>query len=98
MINQTEVNLLDANQSTFIQQVPKSPRTKKLKKGQSGDTVDKSKRKLASGSQMKVCRICLCEEEDDLNELICPCNCAGTMKDIHINCLREWLNSKKLVY
>lgn len=52
---------------------------------------------MASGAA-KICRICLCDDDDQENELICPCNCAGTMKDIHINCLREWLNSKKLVY
>ena len=46
-----------------------------------------------------MCRICLGEEEDDQeNELICPCKCAGTMRYIHIRCLKEWLNSKKLVY
>lgn len=28
------------------------------------------------------------------NPLISPCKCAGTMKHIHIDCLREWLNSK----
>jgi E3 ubiquitin-protein ligase DOA10 len=52
----------------------------------------------SAASEAKVCRICLCEEDDETNEMICPCNCAGTMKEIHINCLREWLNSKKLVY
>jgi hypothetical protein len=41
-----------------------------------------------------VCRICLSEDTGDLNPLISPCKCAGTMKMIHIDCLREWLNSK----
>lgn len=30
--------------------------------------------------------------------MICPCNCSGTMKYIHLSCLKEWLNSKRLVY
>lgn len=34
----------------------------------------------------------------EINELVCPCKCAGTMKYIHILCLKEWLNNKKLVY
>lgn len=38
------------------------------------------------------------EEEDDDNEFICPCKCSGSMKYIHKECLREWLNGKKLVY
>ena len=29
------------------------------------------------------------------NPLIHPCKCDGTMKFIHIECLREWLNSKR---
>lgn len=46
-------------------------------------------------SSVPICRICLCEEEDRSgNPLITPCKCAGTMKYIHIECLREWLNSK----
>lgn len=47
---------------------------------------------------MNVCRICLGEDDPSSNELICPCKCDGTMKHIHIACLKEWLNSKKLVY
>lgn len=27
--------------------------------------------------------------------MITPCKCKGTMKFIHIECLREWLNSKR---
>lgn len=30
--------------------------------------------------------------------MISPCKCDGTMKSIHLKCLKEWLNSKKLVY
>ena len=40
------------------------------------------------------CRICLSEEEED-NPLICPCKCAGSMGQIHVECLRSWLNSKR---
>jgi hypothetical protein len=46
----------------------------------------------------KVCRICL-DEEDPLdmgvNPLIVPCLCAGSMRFIHVQCVREWLDSKK---
>lgn len=51
--------------------------------------------KIVDDQGMPICRICLCEEEDKkANPLITPCKCAGTMKHIHIECLREWLNSK----
>lgn len=52
-----------------------------------------------------VCRICLGSEAEGTpgedgqpDKLICPCKCAGSMGMIHISCLREWVNSKRLVY
>ena len=46
----------------------------------------------------KVCRICLDEEDHDdpgENPFITPCGCQGSMKFIHVNCVREWLDAKK---
>ena len=43
----------------------------------------------------QVCRICLGEENTQEDPLLSPCKCAGTMRMIHLACLREWLNSKK---
>ena len=45
----------------------------------------------------KVCRICLDEEEDfqSGNPFITPCKCTGSMKYIHVKCLREWTDSKR---
>ena len=41
------------------------------------------------------CRICLSEGTfEGKNPLISPCNCMGSMKYIHLNCLRKWLTSK----
>lgn len=51
------------------------------------------KAKLAA--EHKVCRICLGEENERDDPLISPCKCAGTMSHIHLECLREWLNSKR---
>lgn len=48
------------------------------------------------GSNAPVCRICLSDESDQNNPLFSPCKCAGTMKYIHVDCLREWVNSKKV--
>lgn len=39
-----------------------------------------------------VCRICLCGEDDDeANPLISPCKCSGSMKWVHLECLRTWM-------
>lgn len=43
-----------------------------------------------------ICRICLSEETDPKDPLFTPCKCDGTMKYIHLNCLQEWLSSKKI--
>jgi hypothetical protein len=52
-----------------------------------------------------VCRICLGTEDEgtpgsegEPDKLICPCKCAGSMGLIHISCLKEWVNSKRLIY
>ena len=52
-----------------------------------------------------MCRICLGTEEEGAaspdgkpDKLICPCKCAGSMGMIHISCLKEWVNGKRLVY
>lgn len=42
----------------------------------------------------RICRFCLFEQADYDDPLINPCTCTGSMKYIHINCLRKWLNSK----
>ena len=44
----------------------------------------------------KICRVCYGEEEktDRENPLISPCICKGSMKYIHYNCLKNWIESK----
>ena len=41
----------------------------------------------------KLCRICYGEEENDENPLLQPCTCSGSMKYIHLNCLKTWINT-----
>ena len=41
-----------------------------------------------------MCRVCYGDDSTDENPLICPCKCKGSMKYIHFNCLKNWLNSK----
>ena len=40
------------------------------------------------------CRICFSDEYDDFNPLINPCKCSGTMKYLHVSCLRQLMQSK----
>lgn len=48
--------------------------------------------------KQNLCRICYSEEIDyNENPLIAPCKCSGTMRYIHLECLRDWLKSKIVV-
>ena len=43
----------------------------------------------------KICRICYMEEDDEIeNPIVQPCHCSGTCKYIHLNCLKQWINTK----
>ena len=42
----------------------------------------------------RICRICYGDDTTTENPLICPCICKGSMKYIHYECLKNWLNSK----
>ena len=41
----------------------------------------------------KLCRICYGEEETEENPLVQPCTCSGSMKYIHLSCLKTWINT-----
>ncbi|CAO4380545.1 unnamed protein product [Caenorhabditis nigoni] len=41
-----------------------------------------------SGSPRRICRICQMHE----GEMVRPCDCAGTMGDVHEECLTKWVN------
>ena len=49
---------------------------------------------IPDNSSKPICRICLSEEYEENNPLIHPCNCDGTMKYIHLQCLRLLIQSK----
>lgn len=53
----------------------------------SKNTNDKDK-------SLPICRICLSDEHDQSHPLINPCKCSGTMKFIHLDCLKSLIQSK----
>lgn len=44
-------------------------------------------------SQMP-CRICLLEGSTDDDPLICSCNCNGSIRYVHLGCLRHWIKGR----
>mgnify|MGYP002626606618 CR=1 FL=1 len=47
--------------------------------------------------KVKFCRICYNTNSDENNPLIHPCACLGSMKYIHFQCLKQWLNSNYFI-
>lgn len=41
-----------------------------------------------------VCRVCFSSDNDTDNPLISACKCIGSVKFIHFNCLKAWINLK----
>lgn len=45
--------------------------------------------------KMPICRLCFeeedCGEQEIINPLIEPCSCSGSLKLIHVKCLRKWV-------
>eukprot|EP01017_Pseudomicrothorax_dubius_P043384 TRINITY_DN7212_c0_g1_i3.p1 TRINITY_DN7212_c0_g1~~TRINITY_DN7212_c0_g1_i3.p1 ORF type:complete len:522 (+),score=97.84 TRINITY_DN7212_c0_g1_i3:156-1721(+) len=51
-------------------------------------------RQPGTDPNLRACRICLSEGGELENPLVAPCDCSGTMKYVHINCLQQWLRSR----
>jgi hypothetical protein len=45
-------------------------------------------------SNQPACRICLETGEDCRNPLVSACNCSGSLRYIHVECLRHWLDGQ----
>lgn len=60
------------------------------------DYITTYKIKQIEESPDLTCRICLHHENTDENPLVSPCACSGSVKYIHLNCLKYWMNSKSV--
>ncbi|EER04075.1 membrane associated RING finger, putative [Perkinsus marinus ATCC 50983] len=41
-----------------------------------------------------VCKICLMEGAEDDDPMIAPCSCSGSIRYVHLSCLRRWINGR----
>ena len=81
---QDRIQILTINHNTKLKTTNKSTKQNLL-------TSSKTKNKD------KICRVCYLgeEEEEELtNPIIQPCHCSGSCKYIHLNCLKQWINTK----
>jgi len=54
-----------------------------------------SDNKSNASNEERTCRICYCEEDDPReNPLIEPCTCSGSVKYIHLACIKAWINEQ----
>ena len=71
---------------------------KKINKNKHSSKVQDNNEKTTENCPLpkktKLCRICYGEDSTIDNPLIYPCICKGSMKYIHYECLKNWLNSK----
>ena len=59
--------------------------------------IEKNIKEVNENQNNKVCKICYLEEESSDNPLVQPCTCSGSMKFIHLNCLKKWLNTSVII-
>ena len=71
---------VNTNFSQELKEITSPIKTKKIKESK-------------DSTQTKLCRICYGEEETQDNPLVQPCICSGSMKYIHLNCLKTWINT-----
>ena len=99
--NENSKNLININNNKNCEQIKSSFKalksTASFKKKKMTDIIQKKilKNSLSIEKNGKpICRICLSEEYEENNPLIHPCNCDGTMKYIHLQCLKLLIQSK----
>ena len=64
-----------------------------IKKNKSNNLI----KKIGTNStkKIKTCRICYLEEESpEDNPLVQPCKCSGSLKYIHLKCLKHWIMTR----
>ena len=56
--------------------------------------LEENQKKKSTDFPSRCCRICYLEEETDSNPLIQPCLCSGSLKYIHLDCLKKWIGTR----
>ena len=59
------------------------------------NNIEKKESKKIKLKKSRICRRCYLEEESELdNPLVHPCKCSGSLKYIHLKCLKHWIMTK----
>ena len=60
--------------------------------GSAENPPEKEEDNQSKHSQQAQCRICYSDDTSDENPLLTPCKCSGSMRNVHLDCLRQWLS------
>eukprot|EP01017_Pseudomicrothorax_dubius_P021837 TRINITY_DN2348_c0_g1_i1.p1 TRINITY_DN2348_c0_g1~~TRINITY_DN2348_c0_g1_i1.p1 ORF type:complete len:249 (-),score=38.60 TRINITY_DN2348_c0_g1_i1:80-826(-) len=78
--------------------------TSKSRNMKEGEEDAQNKSRLSSDSRVHYakefdetvrCRICMDLGDDPNQEMVIPCKCTGSIKYVHVNCLKQWIKSKQ---
>ena len=79
-IDLSDLNFLDKNNKTILENHNNNT---------NNNPTNKKKVK-----HINSCRVCLSDDNEEDDPLISPCKCIGSVKHVHLNCLKKWLASK----
>ena len=94
--NKNLITIYNNNNTTTNYEITKTMNSNNINEGK---ITSMKYNKVNSNNKKKkrICRICYSEDDDLDNPLIQPCNCSGTMKYIHIDCLKKWISTRSCV-
>ena len=84
-------SMIKKNNKKNKDKIEKNKNEKKINEKNEKEEKEENNKKNKNN---RICRICYGEDTSEANPLICPCICKGSMKYIHYECLKNWLNSK----
>ena len=88
----TEANINNGSRNYLIKKINFMSHTK----SKGGKQISLTKNLLNKiEKKNKICRICYMEESDpEDNPLLQPCLCTGSLKYIHLSCLKHWISTR----
>ena len=91
IIKEDKIRIDNKDNNAIIIQEDNEIKSEKTNKNDNNNELEINRK----NTKNKICRICYMEEDDSKNNpLLDPCTCSGSMKYIHYNCLKHWVNSK----
>lgn len=96
--NNNNFNNISINTELNLQEIQvNSPISRKRSKIRSSNFKSINSAPIKEEKKEMICRICYGDENEDENPLVQPCNCHGSMKYIHLNCLKQWLKTNTFI-